>query len=235
MSNRGFVNISLIAWFPFIAVLLFSAFWLIWFLQQKMVMANLCQQYTLKSQEILVDRNNKIMNLNSRAWWLWGEKKALDIAILTGPPPVKAAAKIRRKMVVAEQKSLRGIQKGFFNSANFQSRRALYQLRSQFRRQTKKWQDFWGSNRRIRSSLQVFPKQSQLAVRIHDIAPVFKRRNQHSRQQSIKATWRIPLADMLPSWLKEKVPVHRHWTGACYSHPHLGGLQWRAAIGKGNH
>ncbi len=235
MNNRGFVNVSLIAWFPLIAVLLFSSFWLLWFLQQKMVMANLCQQYTLKSQEILVDRNNRIMNLNSRALWLWGEKKALDLAILTGPPPVKAAAKIRRKMVVAEQRALRRTQKSFFNSANFQSRRALYQLRREFHRQTKKWQGFWGSPHQVRSSLQLFPAQSQLAVRIHDIAPVFKRRSEHWRQQGIKARWRIPLSEILPTWFKEMVPVHRHWVGTCHSHPHLGGLQWKAAIGKGNH
>ncbi len=225
----------MIFWLPLLLVSLFSVFWVLWFIQQNLKVSSLCHRYVLMSQEAIVERNNQIMNLNSQARWLWAEKKALDAVILTGPPPAKAAAKVRRKFVVWEQKSLRTIQKSLFSSGQWKSRRALYQLRKDFDKQVSYWQMFWNSPRPRIPTLNLFPTTSQLAVQIQDIAPTYKRRSSHWISQGIAVHWAIPLSEVLPPWLKTWVPIHKNWQGQCFSHPHRRGVQWKAAIGKGRH
>ncbi len=235
MNQRGFAMISLVFWIPLIVTILFSIFWIIWLMQQRMKLNNLCHHYVLKSQEALVDRNNDIMNLNPRARWLWAEKKALDVLILTAPPPVKAAAQVRRKVVVIEQKALRTLQNGLFKVGLFNARRALYEFRKEFHKTTQDWSRYWKSPNRSRSRLILKPTNSQLAVEVRDIARVYKRKPLHWAQQRIQAQWDIPLRELLPTWVLHWVPVHKVWSGRCHSHPHSGGHLWKAAIGAGRH
>ncbi len=235
MSEKGFATILLLIWAKVLLILLLGFAWTFWFLNQSKRMDNLCHEGVLKAQEQLVFYNNQIMALNFRARMLYLEKKALDVTILFGPPPAKAAAQARKKLVVAEQHFLRKTQQAFFKAGQGTVQYHLLRLRGRFYSRTKEIGKHWRSDQWFLGQISIEPKNSQLRVDWQDIAPTYKREDQHPKNQSMSARWVVPIRSALPLWLTRFVPVQSVWKGECFSHPHPGGFQWSARIGKGNH
>lgn len=235
MNNRGFTTVSFFLWMPFLALILFGFAWCFWFMNQIKAMDNICHEGVLKSQEKLVDINNKIMAMNGRAQWLYFEKRTLDVLILTSLPPVAAAARVKKMQVVLEQRVIGSLQKALFARARFEPNLPLYKLRSKISQKHKEISKHWKASSTLNFDFSVTPKTSQLQVKYRDIASVYKRVGNHSKRQQIYARWSLPLASLTPQWLKEYFPIEGHWRGECFSHPHKGVASWKAAIGEGNH
>ena len=233
INNHGFSNIGLILFLPLLLSLCLSTYWIVWFMQKNMQLENLCNHFVLKAQESLVLSNNQIMSLNPKASWLFWEKKALNTTILTGPPPAKAAAKIRKRFVILQQKALKKLQQSLFLKSSTQSSIAMTSLQKEFRSYTRKVSSQWNKNAAPRGVIWALPKKSQLQQQLRDIAPTYERANSHWADQGITAQWNIPLKEILPKWIQTWVPIQKQWKGSCASHPHKGATKWKAAIGEG--
>ncbi len=233
--DRGFVTISLVSLTPFIFILVFGVFWSLWFINQKHQLDNLCYESVLRSQKFLVDNNEKLLGLNGLAKSLILKKKALDLLILTGTPSVKASAFLKRKGVLAKQKVLRLKQKSLFYWGAVLSRSELFRLKTKMNRRFRKIMGIWpGSVYRI-PVFKVLWKDSQLGITVNDIAPVYKREKNHSKNQTHEVRWNVALSSVFPDWMDWIIPMGKRWRGHCESHPHKGGLKWYSAMGKGRH
>ncbi len=234
-ADGGFVTISLILMTPFVFILVFGVLWSVWFINQKHQLDNLCYGFVLKSQKNLVDQNETLLGLNGQAKALILQKKALDILILTGPPTVKAAALLKRRGVLAMQKALGLKQKFLLYQGNVLSRSELFRMRTKMNRHFEKIAGIWPGLRRGTLIFKIQWKDSQLKIAIRDIAPVYKRGGDHSRNQVHKVRWSTNLSSVLPVWISRMLPIQKRWEGHCASHPHKGGLKWHSAMGEGKH
>jgi hypothetical protein len=104
MNNKGMSLIAFLLFLPLVTTLLYSFFWMLWFLKTQMQVDNLCQHHVLKAQEHLVAANNQVMALNPKALALNIEKKALNVAILTGPRRSKLLLKSERTLLSPNKK-----------------------------------------------------------------------------------------------------------------------------------
>lgn len=246
MNQKGFMTISMVMWAPVFAIFLLGFGWSIWLINSKRALHNICHEAVLNAQEELVENNNWIMSYNFYAGWLITEKKVQTAAIMFGPPPVKIAAKARKKMIIAEQKALRAKQQFFFNKARVMSAAPLAKTQFKFSDKVSRLFKLWGKAPPLFNFVYVSPMlpESQLKIKWKDIAPVYKRDPNHWKIQGISARWEIPIYEIVPSWFKDSPGSHKTWkqawgsqtlTGECHSHPHEKGGTWTAAIGKGNH
>lgn len=233
--EKGFVTVSFILLTPFLFVLVFGTLWSVWFINQKHQFDNLCYESVLRSQKILMNQNEKLLALNPQAKLLILRKKALNVLILTGSPSVRAAAVLKKKAVIMEQKSLKLKQKTLFYRGAVLSRSELFQLRTRMNKHFKGILRLWSQSRYRAPGFKIQWRDSQLEVAISDIAPVYRRGRNHSKSQTHKVVWSVPLKSTLPDWIRRVVPVGRRWTGHCESHPHKGGLKWYSAMGEGRH
>ncbi len=232
MNENGFVTIAIVILLPLLFLLSFACGWLIWFMNNKHQLDNLCHEAVLSSQEMLVESNDKLLLLNSQAYSLIMKKRALDVIILTAPPHLKIPAQAQRKVVVLQQKALRIKQKAIVYVGNVRSRSRLMGLRSNFYAHVRDIQKFWKSEQHARAMIRIYWKPSQVTPKIQDIAPVFQRAAQHDSRQAFSVDWEIPLQALAPKWIKQIIPIHKGWLGQCDSHPMKGGFKWSATIGK---
>ncbi len=235
MNQSGFASIVVIIALPLVALLLLGCFWTLWFLNQKKRMDNLCLEYAMSAQEILVKNNNTIIAMNPEVRLLHHQKKALNVLILTGPPPVKLAAQAAKKWVVFSQKALAKTQSAILAQANLRARAALYNLRRTFKVRVTEFHQFWKRPLRRQPRISIVPKSSQLSVQWRDIAAFYERKAKHHNRQAIHIQWRVPGEALMPAWLARRISNKKYWQGQCSTHPHKGGHQWLASIGKGNH
>ena len=99
-NERGYVLVSGTALILLIFTLLFSSSWIFWFLIEKQKTEKLCYNHMLEAQKILIKTQERILSLNTKAWALIYEKRFLDVVILTAPPQIKIAARLRRRLVI---------------------------------------------------------------------------------------------------------------------------------------
>lgn len=238
-SQSGFITIAFVVMAPLFLVLLLGTAWILWFLNQKHKLDNICYQHVLDSQTLLIEGNQRLLNLNPRASLLIMEKRALNHTIQFGPPPAKAVAIARKAIVVAQQTQLKAQQQGILKLAAFRSRAELQKLKLAMQSEAHKLSRFWRTQDHGRPTVTIHWKPSQTRVRIPDIAPVYKLSPQYERQQVHFVRWRIPIHRILPRWLSQIVwseaRFEKNWYGQCESHPHQGVQKWHSAIGAGKH
>lgn len=234
MNNKGFTTIAFIALAPLLCTLTYFCFWSLWFMEAQMKIQNICHQGVLQAQQELVSSNNQIMNLNTKAYALYLEKIALNAVILTGPPPAKVLAKARKKWVIGQQRVLQQLQRMLFKKSHFLSQSALYSMKTKLYSTHRQWHQFWKTPFRP-PSIQVHTGRSQLAVKIKDIASVYRRLPGHENKQRISVRWASSLQTLIPAWVQSMVPLHQTWIKECHSHPHKGGQKWQASLGEGKH
>lgn len=234
-NQRGFVTLSLIVMSPILLTATFGFAWILWFLNSKHKLDNICYEHLLRSQEFLIKGNDQLLHLNKRALPLIQEKRRLNILIRTGPPPVRAAALAQRTVVVASQYQLRAQQLGILQRANSKSLATLQSLKMRIQQECLAIGRFWSQRSFGKALVRVFWKSSQISVRIYDIAPVYQLLPTYESQQAHKVEWGLPLRRLIPDWLARIVTPQRQWAGQCESHPHQGGLRWHSAIGTGRH
>ena len=172
--DKGFVTLSLIWLAPFIFLLASGTLWMIWFINQKHQLDNICYEYVMKSQKALIDQNQKLMKLNALAKLLISEKKILNKLILTGTPEIKAAAQLKKLQVIAQQKALKLQQNVLFRLGESLSRVELFRLKKKMNRRFGKISRIWSKSRIQFLRFRVQWKPSQLQVKIRDIAPSTK-------------------------------------------------------------
>ena len=230
-SERGFVTVSMIITAPFFFILFSVFLFSILLLNRKNQLDNICYQFVLESQKVLVDHNEKLLALNSLAKMLISKKRALNLIIATAPPAIKAKAFLKKKAVVLEQKALRSKQKMLFNRGGFLSRSKLFQLKTEINSRFKFFSRM--GSKRWNPSFNIKWKPSQLEVAVDDIAPVYRRSGNHSKNQSHYVKWMIDIKSVLPKWLGRLISVQKKWAGHCESHPGKGGSKWYSEIGEG--
>ena len=235
MSKKGFTTIGFTLIMPVIFILSLSGFWILWLINSKHQLNNLCHYYLLKAQDELINGNEKVLYLNSIANRLYMQKKSLEALILVAPPQIKMPAKIQRRIVIVQQKALATKQMSIFKIYKYKSQSPLYEFRRKFSVKLNEIIRIWGQKQKIIYDLNIIWKKSQLAIKRKDIASTYYRKIKHENLQSIRAKWSIPIRILLPDWVKSFVPIQKLWIGECASHPHKGGLKWVSNIGKGNH
>lgn len=235
MNQKGFALISMTVALPLVFIICISGLWLVWFMNQKKGLHNMCHHHLLKAQDYLVRGNTDLLRLNPIAKALIFQKRTLDAIILFAPPPAKATALIQRRFVVAEQQFLKKTQQGIIGFANIMANKELLKYQMAYRRKMRELNRLWKSQSSIPSFLEAYPKISQVKVDWPDIAPTYKRGSSHEKIQRFKARWKVPIRNAMPDWLLNYVPVSELWLGECATHPHKGVSQWNAAIGEGNH
>lgn len=205
--------------------------WIFWFLLEKQKLENLCHEYVLKSQETLIGANNQVLNLNPRAWALITEKNTLYATILTAPPPVAAAASARLKVVIAQQHILQRLQKGILFTSHILTRKQAYELQTKMRRNFFKIEKYWQS-RPTFSNIEIYWQSSQLTPQFKEIAPPYKRSQDHSYRQQLHVKWSYPLKNILPDWLTHLISFKHSWDGECSSQPVKNQYHWMAKLKK---
>lgn len=235
MNERGFVTFSFIYLLPLFMLAAFSVFFHLWFINQKHKLDNICYTHLLKAQQRLVDGNSALMAQNSLASGLILKKKALKIAIATGPPPVKVASRAALKLVVTQQKALKKVQTSIKHVASGLSRRDFVALQLNLKREFLNITRFWKAGPMVQPTMRPFWKDSQIEIAIKDIAPTYQRSQTHPEKQTLTMKWALSLNQVLPSWLKKFVTRSGRWTGGCKTHPHKGGTRWYAKIGEAKH
>lgn len=235
MNNRGFATISLVFLAPFLVAATFGVFYMLWFIDQKNKVNNICYESVLKAQEELVSGNNFIMSMNGVAQFLYVQKKVLNKTIPVTPMPAKAALVVARNLIIAQQTYLGYLQKATLQKSNVLSNYQQVVLQKKFHKATSEIKKFWGAPALPFATIYSQPKSSQIQIKIKDIASVYYRRTDHSSSQMIQGQWFIPIDRWLPDWFVEIIPIQMSWSGQCASHPHKGGSKWQAASGQGNH
>ena len=233
MTEKGFVLLSFILFCPILLAISVASAWIFWFLLEKQKLENLCYEYVLKSQEVLVQANNQVLALNPKAWALIIEKKALYVTILTAPPPAAAAASSRLKTVIAQQHTLNRVQKGILQAGNLLTQSHAYTLQMKFRKQfleiEKHWQQTSG-----KPNIEIYWKPSQLIPQFQEIAPPYERGKNHSYKQTLLVRWSYPLKNILPTWLKKMISFSKSWKGQCSSQPFKEKYTWLASLKNGD-
>ncbi|MCJ8276749.1 MAG: hypothetical protein HRT44_01750 [Bdellovibrionales bacterium] len=230
-NQKGFAIYSFIVATPLFLSLAIMSAWLIWFLNQKHRLDNLCQHYTLKAQENLVKTNNSVLKLNYKAYALIIEKRALELTMLTAPPPVAAAAKLRRKMVIGQQYALKKVQKGLVNTGNLRAQLLSFELRREYIKILRELERHWGASSSF-PKIEIYWNKSKIKRKFYEIAPPYKRIAKHSSAQEIRVNWAIPLSSISPGWLKKFITIGKTWKGQCSSHPQKRRFKWEAQIGR---
>ncbi|MCB0378546.1 MAG: hypothetical protein KDD33_08645 [Bdellovibrionales bacterium] len=233
-NQKGYTLISFCFFLPIVFIVVFSCLWVTWFLVQKNRLENICHHHTLLAQQYLVKNNNKLLNLNRRAWQLYLEKKALQELIRSAPPQARLVLALRLRRVIQQQVILRKQQKSFIYTGNVWSKRQAFLLKKDFSQQVHNMAKAWNKPFSY-PQLHFSWSKSQVTPLLSDIAPPYRRAIRHESKQVISLRWSIPMGSMTPSWLTHWVPLHKKAQGVCFSHPHKGGFQWVAAIGKGKH
>lgn len=235
MNNKGFTTISLILFLPMLFALFTIGFFGIWTMNNKNSIQNICHEASLESQEALVRANAKILKLNKKAKLLYTKKKILNAIILVAPPQIKIPAIQKRNMVIAQQHLLKAKQKGIRLFGESQSKFRISRVRRKMNRKarsiSRKWNASWSPKVKIQSHWS----PSQLKVLIPDIAPVYFRAPGHSTSQMHSIYWSLSLKRVIPNWITKQLKYSPELKGKCFSHPHQGGYQWIASIGKGKH
>lgn len=226
-------QIYLILILPIVFTLVFSGLWMVWFMNQRHRIENLCHESLLKSQKTLVDGNTKLLSHNLEAYSLIVAKRILKKLMKSPNPAVIAAATAGYATVKAEQKRLAGVQKNIIFQMNLQSQYSLLNFRRLFYEKIREMASLWKTTEYHIPYLAIYPKKSQVKIRIKDIASVYKRTAFHKVGQTMKADWRIPLRNFFPRWLESYFKSHNQWVGECASHPtNKGGLKWYPSIGE---
>ncbi len=233
MNQKGFVTVGVILWAPLFLMMLCFGLWMVWLIHQKHQLSNLCHYQLLKSQQALVDGNNKLLLFNPQAMALITEKKLLNRLIQSAPPKVKALAIMRRKIVIAKQIKLSVLQKSLIKTHRALSKGWASELRVQLHRHLKKKVLFFNKSHNFRARVSVTWSVSRIQVHIRDKASTYKRSFDHSQRQTMKAQWRIPIKALAPHWLQFLLPLKNDWVGFCETHPQKGDRKWYAAIGAG--
>jgi hypothetical protein len=235
MNDKGFITFALVLLLPFVLTLSFASLFIVWLLNQNHSIENICFQYILESQEILVEANNSLIKLNPLAYSLIQEKRILDAIIITGPPPAKAAARLQKKIIVSKQRALSLEQKSIIQQANFQSKNQMVKLIHELNLKFNKIKLFWQNKENIKPFYKVHWVPSQVKIKIRDIASTYYRTLNHSHLQSLDLKWNINLKKIIPHWLLNYIPLHRDWEGLCDSYPTKEGVAWFPTIGKVKH
>lgn len=233
MNRKGFMTVGLIIYLPVLFSLIFSFYWIVWFLNQKHKLDNICYQYLLAAQDHLVDGNNKLLQLNPQAQRLINEKKFWSQVLKTAPPKLKAAAYLRKKQIMAQQVLLKTTQKRVRETAEFQSQKQMRTLHTEMNKQFRRIHDFWQTQSNQSARVRPMWRESQIQVDQRDIAPTYKRSQAHSQLQTLKISWSFPLAHIIPQWMVRLANVQPSWHGLCESHPYNQGEKWQSSIGAG--
>ncbi len=234
MNQKGFVSLCLVIWAPLFLTILSYGLWMVWLINQKHQLNNLCHHHLLKSQQALVDGNNRLLLHNPKALALILEKRNLDRLILTSPPPVKAAALLKRKRVLAQQIKLSLLQKNIIKTHKELSKSWAQKLRLNLHRALRKRSEFFQGDKNILAQVRVRWSISRIKIKFRDKASTYQRGTNHALAQTMSANWSIPLQSVTPPWLSPFVKNKNNWLGSCQTHPDSsGGLKWYAAIGGG--
>ncbi len=233
MNRKGFMTLGLIICLPVLFTLIFSFYWIVWFLNQKHKLDNICYNNLLMAQDHLVDGNNKLLQLNPQAQRLISEKRFWTQVMKTAPPKLRAAAYLRKKQIISQQVLLKTKQKIILQTAEFRSRQQMGRLRTEIQKHFHRIRYFWQA--RKTQSERIRPKwlKSQIQVDQRDIAPTYKRSLAHSQLQTLKISWSFPLAQITPQWMVRMASVQPIWQGLCESHPYNQGGKWQSSIGAG--
>jgi hypothetical protein len=234
MNNQGFVLIGSLIYLPFVFMLLFSFYWLIWFLNQKHQVDKICYLGVLQSQLAIEQGNRSILELNPKAHGLILEKKKLNFLIKTSPPKVKLLALVKKKQVIAQQLLLKARQQQLFLQSQWRSRQALFELQKKMNDHFSDISRHWSGGQQPLLHFKTKWKKNQLKIKQRDTAPTYQRVLNASYRQTIGFQWHFPLESMSPKWLLALVPVQKSWHGECYSHPFEQGGIWRSSIGAGS-
>ncbi len=233
MNNKGMAQVYLILILPIVFTLLFSGMWMVWFMNQRNRIENLCHESLLRSQEILVEGNTNLLSYNMEAYSLIIAKRILKKLMKSPNPWVVLAASAGYVTVKAEQKRVAGIQQSIITQMNSRSQTSVYDFRRNFYHKIQDMASLWKTTEYRAPELHIYPKQSQVKIRIKDIASVYKRPVHHKAAQTMKAEWRIPLSNFFPRWLQSYFTGQNQWVGECASHPtNKGGLTWYPVIGE---
>lgn len=234
-NNKGFITIAVIIFLPFIFIVLFGSLWTLWFIKQKHSLDNICYQSVLKAQETLIKGNQNLLRLNPYAKSLIIQKKLMNKLILASPPQVKIAARAKKQLIIKQQKALYLKQRAIIHSSNLISQQSLYNLKRRLQKKLHKILRFWGKSQFANINFQPYWPNSQIKVLTHDIASTYKRGLKHSTKQTLSATWKIDLNEIIPLWLQKIIKTKKYWQSHCSSHPHKGEHHWFALIGKDKH
>jgi len=233
MTEKGFMTVGLIIYLPLLFALMFSFYWIVWFLNQKHQLENICFRYILAAQDDLINGNNRLIQLNPQAQRLIIEKKFLNTVIKTAPPKVRAVAYLRKKQIIAQQALLKSTQESLLLSSEYRSRQQMRKLHNEIQKHFRQMQDFWQTQPAQAPHLRPQWRKSQVQIDQKDIAPTYKRSQSHSQQQTLKMHWSLPLNQVAPQWLVRLASIQPKWLGFCESHPYHQGGKWHSSIGAG--
>lgn len=216
---------------PLIIASVFATFGTLWFLREKSRVQFVCENGVLKTQEILVEAENRLLKLNLVAEALILRKRQLIAAILIAPTPFERSLLISKLEVILQRmRTLRQMQLSIVRLAEAKAAIEDISLYQNFIRISAEWKKSWQSA--AFSVALVSPAKIKLQAVFNDeMLPVYTVPKNFARLQTQTATFSVFGKTLFPRWMTFLFSQKMAWQETCSSHPELKENLWKSQIG----
>jgi hypothetical protein len=217
---------------PLIVGSLLASVAVMWFINAKNELLYICENGLLKTQQILVTHENRLLQLNGPIESLVLQKRILKKTLLLARTPVEMAA-IKAKLVQLEIK---------FKLYSQQQQTQLYQAQAlaqqqnyhlvlQIKKRLFEFKKQWAAI--VFTNVQAGPARIQLVQKIIDpSAAIYNAPPLFEHKQTLHLHWRLSGTSLFPSWLRFLRQKNFSWQDSCSTRPFKkeNGL-WTSEIG----
>ena len=233
LNQEGSALIVGISLLPLLVGGMLASLALAWFVSAKNDLLFECENGVLKSQKILVQAENSLLQLNLPIKSLVTQKKLLQRALLLAKTPVELSMMKARLLIIESQLAmLRKQQTAVHMNADLQASRSLQATALRLKQTFHHLQSLW--------TAQLFPSSfaNTALIRLQKIAidpsaHIYEARLGFSQQQTHTVFAKLSGPSLFPKWIAFLHGENFSWQESCSSRPVFKENLWTAEIGKG--
>lgn len=204
-----------------------------WFVSAKNDLLYDCENGVLRSQKILVEAENTLLQLNLPIQSLVTQKKLLQRARLLAKTPVEISMIQARLLIIESQLALlRKQQTAVHSLANIQASHALQSTALHLKQIFLQLQKLWSADL-LPSSFASSGLVKLQKLAIDPSADVYEVPPDFAQQQTLTVFAKLSGTSLFPKWMAFLQSKNFSWQESCSSRPVLKENLWTAEIGKG--
>lgn len=232
LNQRGSALIIGLSFLPLIVGSLLASVAVIWFINAKNELLYTCENGLLKTQQILVSRENRLLQLNGPIESLVVQKRMLKKSLLLARTPVEMAAiKAKLAQLEIQLKVYSQLQQTEIHQAHALAQQQNDQLVLQIKKRLYEFKKQWATF--VFVAVQARPARIQLIQKIIDpSALLYTVPLLFEHRQTLQLSWQMSGSSLFPSWLRFLKQKNFSWQDSCSTRPFKkeNGL-WTSEIG----
>ncbi len=235
LNSRGFAFALGLSLLPLVIGAFSAASGLFIYVYKKNELLYQCESALLKAQEILLEGEEKILQLNPQIEQLVIEKRILKQALAVAPTPIERVA-IRAELTRIEIMlyNLKFRQYFFKNSSENMAQLVMLNVERSLLQKLRQFSKDWKASLHA----QVFknaPAMKIVEKKIDPSAKIYLVPPQMSSLQTLTLRWSLQGTSLFPRWLTYLHSQRFFWQDSCSTYPQAKELRWHAEIAAAAH